>query len=95
MGKASISEFLILITIATKDSSTFQYQVYMVAIYLRCFLSYQQDDWADILHFAEFAYNNVVHSSTHITSIPILRLYRFSSSLFGDRHPGATCQSSC
>ena len=20
--------------------------------YLRCFLSYQQDDWADILHFA-------------------------------------------
>ena len=26
--------------------------------YLRCFLSYQQDDWADILHFAEFSYTN-------------------------------------
>ena len=25
--------------------------------YLRCFLSYHQDDWADILHFAEFSYN--------------------------------------
>ena len=35
--------------------------------YLRCFISYQQDDWADILHFAEFAYNNSVHSSTKVT----------------------------
>ena len=35
--------------------------------YLRCFLSYQQDDWADILHFAEFAYNNSIHSSTRVT----------------------------
>ena len=26
--------------------------------YLRC-LSYQQDDWADILHFVEFAYNKI------------------------------------
>ena len=35
--------------------------------YLRCFLSYQQDDWADILHFAEFAYNNAIHSSTRVS----------------------------
>ena len=34
--------------------------------YLRC-LSYQQDDWADILHFVEFAYNNSIHSSTRVT----------------------------
>ena len=30
--------------------------------YLRCVLSYQQDDWADILHFVEFAYNNSIPS---------------------------------
>jgi hypothetical protein len=35
--------------------------------YLRCFLSYQQDDWAEILHFAEFAYNNAIHSSTRVS----------------------------
>jgi hypothetical protein len=35
--------------------------------YLRCFINYQQDDWASILHFAEFAYNNFVHSSTTVT----------------------------
>ena len=35
--------------------------------YLRCFLSYHQDDRADILHFAKFVYNNSVHSSTKVT----------------------------
>ena len=35
--------------------------------YLRCFISYQQDDWSNILHLAEFAYNNTVHSSTKVT----------------------------
>ena len=35
--------------------------------YLQCFLSYQQDDWADILHFAEFACNNSIYSSTKVT----------------------------
>ena len=35
--------------------------------YLRCFINYQQDDWVDFLHFAEFAYNNSVHSSTGYT----------------------------
>ena len=29
--------------------------------------SYHQDDWANILHFAEFAYNNSIHSSTRVT----------------------------
>ena len=32
--------------------------------YLRCFINYQQDDWVDFLHLAEFAYNNSIHSST-------------------------------
>ena len=35
--------------------------------YLRCFINYQQDDWVDFLHMAEFAYNNSVHSSTGYT----------------------------
>jgi transposase InsO family protein len=32
--------------------------------YLRCFISYQQDDWVDLLPMAEFAYNNSSHAST-------------------------------
>ena len=35
--------------------------------YLRCFINYQQDDWVDFLHMAEFAYNNSIHSSTGYT----------------------------
>jgi hypothetical protein len=35
--------------------------------YLRCFINYQQDDWIDFLHMAEFAYNNSIHSSTGYT----------------------------
>ncbi len=30
-------------------------------------MSHQQDDWADWLPLAEFAYNNKVHSATHQT----------------------------
>ena len=36
--------------------------------YIQCFLSYQQDDWANILHFIEFVYNNSSHSSTRVVS---------------------------
>ncbi len=32
--------------------------------YLRSFCGEAQDDWASLLHFAEFAYNNAVHAST-------------------------------
>ena len=35
--------------------------------YLRCIISYQQDDWVDWLAIAEFAYNNSIHSSTKQT----------------------------
>ena len=35
--------------------------------YLCCFICYQQDDWADILHFSEFSYSNLVHSSSKVT----------------------------
>lgn len=32
--------------------------------YLRCFLSYQQDNWTELFPFEEVAYNNTVQSST-------------------------------
>src|SRR5260370_4663507 len=38
-----------------------------IEVYLRVFVSHQQDDWADWLPLAEFAYNNKVHTATHQT----------------------------
>src|SRR5258708_21689768 len=38
-----------------------------IEAYLRVFISHHQDDWADWLPLAEFAYNNHVHSTTHHT----------------------------
>src|SRR5258707_1201599 len=35
-----------------------------IEAYLRVFVSHQQDDWADWLLLAEFAYNNKVHTAT-------------------------------
>jgi transposase InsO family protein len=32
--------------------------------YLRTFINYRQDDWADWLPLAEFAYNNAIHEAT-------------------------------
>src|SRR5258707_867117 len=38
-----------------------------IEAYLRVFVSHRQDDWADWLPLAEFAYNNKVHVATHQT----------------------------
>ena len=38
-----------------------------IEAYLRVFVNHRQDDWADWLPLAEFAYNNRVHSSTRRT----------------------------
>src|SRR5258708_5255223 len=38
-----------------------------IKAYLWVFMSHHQDDWADWLPLAEFAYNNRVHSTTHHT----------------------------
>src|SRR5258707_12091916 len=38
-----------------------------IEAYLQVFVSHHQDDWADWLPLAEFAYNNHVHSATHCT----------------------------
>src|SRR5258705_11263098 len=35
-----------------------------IEAYLHVFISHQQDDWADWLLLAEFAYNNKVHAAT-------------------------------
>lgn len=43
----------------------------MVEQYLRCYVKHQQSDWADLLPFAEMAYNNAVHSSTGFTPFQI------------------------
>uniref|UniRef100_A0A8C5T014 Gypsy retrotransposon integrase-like protein 1 n=1 Tax=Laticauda laticaudata TaxID=8630 RepID=A0A8C5T014_LATLA len=36
----------------------------MIERYLRLYISYQQQEWADLLPFAEVAYNNAIHEST-------------------------------
>src|SRR5258705_7802971 len=38
-----------------------------IEAYLQVFVSHQQDDWANWLPLAEFAYNNKVHAATHQT----------------------------
>ena len=35
--------------------------------YLRCFVSYQQDDWVPLLPLAEFSFNNTVNASSQMT----------------------------
>jgi hypothetical protein len=35
--------------------------------YLRAFSNYEQDNWAELLPLAEFAYNNSVHHSMWMT----------------------------
>jgi hypothetical protein len=35
--------------------------------YLRCTINYQQNNWAELLHMAEFAYNNSIHTATKQT----------------------------
>ncbi|XP_060549443.1 uncharacterized protein LOC117670025 isoform X2 [Pantherophis guttatus] len=44
----------------------------MIEQYLRCYIDYQQSNWADLLSFAEVAYNNAVHSSTGLTPFKIV-----------------------
>ena len=35
--------------------------------YLRCYVNYLQNNWLELLYFAEFAYNNSEHSATRMT----------------------------
>jgi transposase InsO family protein len=44
--------------------------------YLRCYISYQQDDWIQHLPLAEFTYNNTHHDSTKTS--PFLATYGYN-----------------
>ena len=43
--------------------------------YLRCYVNYEQDDWAALLPSAEFAYNDSQNASTGMS--PFAQVYRF------------------
>lgn len=49
----------------------------MVEHYLRCYVRHQQTDWADLLLFAEVAYNNAVHNSTGFTPFQVAMGWEF------------------
>jgi hypothetical protein len=57
-----------------------------VETYLRMFTNYQQDNWADILPMAEFAYNNMKHSATGWS--PFFTLYGYDPTFEGFQNPG-------
>jgi hypothetical protein len=54
--------------------------------YLRCYCTYQQDDWATKLPLAEFVYNNSVHSTTGLR--PFEAMYGWIPKI--DWHDGDT-----
>ena len=45
--------------------------------YLRNYVNYQQNDWIQWLSFAEFAYNNSVHSTTDVFSFKTMYEWNF------------------
>ncbi|XP_013931300.1 PREDICTED: uncharacterized protein LOC106556814 [Thamnophis sirtalis] len=45
--------------------------------YLRCYITYQQTNWAELLPFAEVAYNNAIHSSTSHTPFKVVNWVEF------------------
>ena len=64
------SNRIFLILPIVRDPSTFKREHVTnqtLEQYPRCFINYQQDDWVDYLHFADFSYNNAIHSSTKLT----------------------------
>uniref|UniRef100_A0A2H6MZC8 Integrase catalytic domain-containing protein n=1 Tax=Micrurus carvalhoi TaxID=3147026 RepID=A0A2H6MZC8_9SAUR len=61
--------------------------------YLRCYVNYQQTNWADLLLFAEVAYNNAVHSSTGLTPFQINTGVEFVPMPELPRHPSLPSMS--
>ena len=49
----------------------------MLIQYLRNYMNYQQNDWIQWLLFAEFAYNNSVHSSINVFSYKAMYGWNF------------------
>jgi transposase InsO family protein len=53
-----------------------------IGTYLRIFCNHQQNDWADLLHMAEFAYNNHHHPSIGMS--PFRANYGYDMTLTGE-----------
>lgn len=49
----------------------------LVEQHLRCYVNYQQTNWAELLQFVEVVYNNAVHSSTGLTSFKVVNGVEF------------------
>ncbi|XP_039222531.1 cation-dependent mannose-6-phosphate receptor isoform X1 [Crotalus tigris] len=49
----------------------------MIERYLRCYVNYQQTNWAELLPLAEVAYNNTLHSSTGFTPFRVVNRIDF------------------
>lgn len=68
-------DFLKLVGIKSRMSTAFHPQTdgqterlnQTLEAYLRSFVNYEMDNWEDLLPTAEFAYNNTVSSSSHMT----------------------------
>jgi Chromo (CHRromatin Organisation MOdifier) domain len=77
------STFCYELVIKRKFSTAFHPQIdgvterqnQILECYLRCYVNYQQDDWARLLFVAEFAYNTSVYSATGKTLIKMTRRY--------------------
>ncbi|KAJ8502741.1 hypothetical protein ONZ45_g11483 [Pleurotus djamor] len=86
-GSVFVSKFFTafcnLVGIKIKSSSAYHPQTdgltertnQTLETYLRAYCSYQQDDWVDYLPLAEFAFNNLINSSTNTT--PFFANYAF------------------
>jgi len=64
-----------LLEVALEKSSTYHPQTdgqtervnQVLDHYLRTYCAWDQDNWVELLPFAEFCYNNTVHSATQLT----------------------------
>ena len=59
--------------------------------YLRVYCNYQQDNWADLLHLAEFTYNNALSATTRISPFFANKGYHTNISI----HPEHDLTSAC
>ena len=61
--------------------------------YLRCYTSYRQNDWSQLLPLAEFSYNNSQHAATGLSPFFALRGYHPSSILRSPPLPKSLAQN--
>ena len=59
--------------------------------YLRVYCNYQQDNWADLLPLAEFAYNNTLSATTGISLFFADKSYHLNISIHPEHDLTSTC----